>query len=340
MFKKALAYGLVSLAQQLPTMRRHLKPLGMLISPQVFHNRIVSIPMQAGSALQLAHLDESYLAFQLYWRGLDYYEPITRELLQRLLRPGDTFLDLGAHIGFFSLSVGLSVSGLKIIAFEPNPKNFRILEANAAANHLENILCEPLAISDSEGTAVLYLTESDMSASLMKDFQAEDTRQIGNIEVRATTLDNYLRHRNIDGPLVIKVDIEGHEPAFFRGVTATLATQKPDIILEVLYDQDPVLISWLKSLGYHFYPITDEGFIELEAPKLIKRYPFLFLNHLLSVKPKREIATLFDGVAGAIASLNLLETSKHFPKAIWPLLWQDEPAPQNKKTAKIVSYGD
>jgi hypothetical protein len=178
-----------------------------------------------------------------------------------------------------------------------------------------------------------------MSASLMKDFQAQDTRQISDIEVRTTTLDNYLRQQKIDGPMVIKVDIEGHEPAFFRGAMETLTRQKPDIILEVLYDQDPALVSSLKSLGYHFYPITDEGLIELEAPRLVKRFPFLFLNHLLSVRPKREIASLFDRVGVALGNLNLMETSEHFPKEHWPLLWQEEPAPQSSEAIDMVGHG-
>jgi len=129
-------------------------------------------------------------------------------LLEELLRPGDTFLDIGAHVGFFTVTIGLSSKTTKIIAFEPNPKNFQILEANTAANGLTNVVCEPIAISDQEGTGTLYLTESDMSASLMKDFSVEDTKQIGSKEVPTASLDGYLQRRQIGGPLVIKVDVE------------------------------------------------------------------------------------------------------------------------------------
>lgn len=301
-----------------------MKPLGIRTSQDLFGDRIVSIQIAGGKSFLLTHVDESYFGFQLFWRGGDYYEPITRALLASLLRPGDTFLDIGAHLGFFSLTMGLSNRGVKIIAFEPNPKNFRLLQANVAANGLSEIICEPIAISDHDGEALLYLTESDMSASLMKDFQAEDTRQIDSIEVRTASLDNYLAQQEITSPLIIKVDIEGHEPAFFRGAAQTIAVQKPDIILEVLYEQDPELVRHLRSLGYHFYPITDQGFVELEAPKLVKRFPFLFLNHLLSMRPKQEIANIFDRLSEGIRKMNLLETSKHFPKEQWPDLWREE----------------
>jgi FkbM family methyltransferase len=329
--KQALGRSVISVAEMLPWVRSLLRPLGVRTSQDLFGARIVSIQMPGGQSFRLTHVDETYLAFQLFWRGGEFYEPITRALVTALLRPGDTFLDIGAHLGFFSLASGLSNPGVKIIAFEPNPKNFRILQANATANGLSGIVCEPIAISDHDGSARLYLTESDMSASLMKDFQAEDTRQIGSIEVLTASLDSYLEQQRITGTLVIKVDIEGHETAFFRGAARTIAAQKPDIILEVLYDQDIEIVSRLKSLGYHFYPITDEGLVELEAPKLIKRFPFLFLNHLLSVRPRQEIANLFDGVQERIRKLNLLETSKHFPKEQWPCLWHAEAseAPDN-----------
>ena len=329
--KRALGRCVVPLAQKLPRGRRFLRPIGARTSEGFFGDRIVSIQTTKHRSLRLTNLDESYLAFQLFWHGGHYYEPITRALVEVLLQPGDVFLDIGAHIGFFSLTAALSIDGLKVIAFEPNPKNFRILKANAAINGLANLACEPVAISDQEGTATLYLTESDMSASLMKDFQAEDTQQIDSIEVRTATLDSYLERHGVQGPLLIKVDIEGYEPAFFRGAAKTIAKHKPDIILEVLYDQEPELVARLKSLGYHFYPITDEGLFELPAPRLIKRFPFLFLNHLLSTKPKHELAAIFNRVGEAIRGIDLLETSKHFPKEQWPSLWQAQPQTDNTR---------
>ena len=319
--KRLLGRFVISAAEMLPRTRTILKPLGMRTSQDLFGDRIVTIQFASARSFRLTNVDESYFGFQLFWRGGDYYEPITRALLEALLRPGDTFLDIGAHLGFFSLTTGRFSRGIKIIAFEPNPKNFRALQANVAANDLEKVTCEAIAVSDKDGEAALYLTESDMSASLMKDFQAEDTKQIGSIQVSTASLDSYLERQRITGPLVVKVDIEGHEPAFFRGASQTIATRKPDIILEVLYDQDPALVSHLKSLGYRFYPITDEGLVEIETPKLIKRFPFLFLNHLLSARPRQEIADISGRLREQVARINLLATSKHFPKEEWPGLW-------------------
>jgi hypothetical protein len=137
--KRALGKGLIFLAEKLPALRPSFQSLGLRTSRGLFSHRTVSIPIRGQRPLLLTHVDESYLAFQLFWRGGNYYEPLTRELLRMLLKPGDTFLDLGAHAGFFSLTVGRHIPGVQVIAFEPNPKNFRMLETNAAANGLKGL---------------------------------------------------------------------------------------------------------------------------------------------------------------------------------------------------------
>jgi FkbM family methyltransferase len=322
--KTMVGRGTLTLANWAPQGRRLLGGLGLRTTQDLFGDRIVSIKLDGTGVLKLTNVDATYLAFQLFWHGVDFYEPITRLLLARLLQPGTTFLDIGAHLGFFTITSSLACPGIRTIAFEPNPKNFRALQANVAANALKDVVCEPLAISDLDGPATLYLTESDMSASLMKDFQAEDTRQVGQIQVQTTSLDNYVEPRGFTNPLVMKVDIEGHEPAFFRGAARTITRNKPDIILEVLYEQDPKLIAWLKSLGYRFYPITDQGLVEIEAPRLIKRFPFLFLNHLLSTRPPGQLQEIFEKIEPQVRALDLRQTSKHFPKEQWPLLWRTE----------------
>jgi FkbM family methyltransferase len=322
--KAIVGRGTLAIANCVPQGRRSLSLLGLRTTQDLFGNRVVSIKLDDNRAFKLAGVDATYLAFQLFWHGSDYYEPITRLLLAQLLKPGATFLDIGAHMGFFTITTGVSCRGIQIIAFEPSPKNFRALKANVKANGLRSVRCEPLALSDRDGAGTLYLTESDMSASLMKNFQTEDTRQIGQIPVQTVSLDRYVEKNGLAGPLVIKVDIEGHEAAFFSGAARTIAKAKPDIILEVLYDPDPKLVQWLRDLGYRFYPITNEGATELPAPTLVKRYPFLFLNHLLSTRPRPEVEELFGRIQPRVRRLDLRHTSKHFPKEQWPLLWKME----------------
>jgi FkbM family methyltransferase len=322
LIRKIAGHTVLSLAIRIPQTRRLLSGAGIRASHGLFGQRVVTIHVPDRGCLKLCGVDENYLTFQLFWHGAEFYEPITSAVLRQLLGPGTTFLDIGAHVGFYTLYAGLFCKCARVVAFEPNPKNFQLLKANVAENHLEIATCEPLAVSDQKGPATLYLTESDMSASLEKGFESQDTVQIGELEVRTVPIDDYLEQHALTGSLAVKVDIEGHELAFFRGARRTLANHKPDIILEVLRELDPAIVSELKQLGYRFYPITDQGLMEEDRPHLVKRCPFLFLNHLLSTRDIKELRSVFDKASAETRHIDLHRTSKHFPKSQWPLLWE------------------
>jgi FkbM family methyltransferase len=263
--------------------------------------------MPDGKSLKLASVSQNYLSFELFWRGTEYYEPITTLVLQELARPGDTFMDVGANIGFYSLILSIKRAGLKVIAFEPNPKAHELLKANAAANHLWQIVCAPLALSDTTGTARLHLSASDMSASLRRDFDSHPT---DSVEVRTTTLDDYLLHAQTQGRLVIKVDVVGHEAAFFRGARRTLAARQPDIVAEVAVTYGDETLSLLRGAGYRFFQITDRGLFESGTLTPVVREPFVFLNYLLTCKPPGHGAALFDRIRERVEQIDLGQTSK------------------------------
>ena len=315
--------AIVPLALSSPALRSILQPVGLRATQDFFGGRVAPVEFPDGSVCRMTHLDESYLAFQLFWYGGQYYEPITRALVQELLRPGGVFIDIGAHVGFFSLTAAITNPQVQVIAFEPNPKNFRILKANLCANDINSVQCEPCAISDHNGMETLYLANSDMSASLVQNFQEKYTRSAGSVDVRVTSLDSYLSKFPARGPMVIKVDIEGHEPAFFKGAARSLETHHPDLILEVLDTEDAEIVHQLRTLGYHFYSISDEGLVEATTPKLVKRFPFVFLNYLISARPESEIQWLSACIKKRTESIDLLRTSKHRPPESWPGLWDD-----------------
>lgn len=191
--KKCIGKALIEIADFCPSSKGLLKPLGMRASLRLFPAyRAVRVQTPDARNLRLTNVSTNYLSLQLFWKGSIYYEPLTTLLLQELLQPGATFVDVGANIGFFSLMAALSTPGIEVIAFEPNPKNFSILEENVRANGLEKIVnCEPLAISNKEGTATLYLNTSDMSASLTPDFQTGFNPAVKSVAVTTETLDGY-----------------------------------------------------------------------------------------------------------------------------------------------------
>ncbi|MBI4657995.1 MAG: FkbM family methyltransferase [Verrucomicrobia bacterium] len=299
---------LIAFCDRFPRWKPSLQPWGLRTSKEWFGQRIVRAQMPGGDHLRLASVSQNYLSFELFWKGTGYYEPITTLVLQELIRPDDTFLDVGANVGFYSLVMSRTHPGLRVIAFEPNPRLFQLLSSNAAANQFSEMGCEPLALSDRNGTALLYLNQSDMSASLRDDF---DTNLSDTIEVQTVTLDSFINQQRLRGRLVVKVDVEGNEEAFLEGARQTLAFRKPDLIMEVALNYGESTTALLKDNGYNFYQVTDRGLLESDTLTPVVREPFVFLNYLVSTKPKAEIDVLFGRIAARVRKIDLLQTSKH-----------------------------
>jgi FkbM family methyltransferase len=312
--KRAIGRGLIRLADAVPALKPRLRPWGLRTSKEWFGERIVRVQMPDRRSFNLASVSGNYLSFELFWRGAGYYEPITNLVLASLLEDGDTLFDIGANIGFFTLAAALHRPGLRIVAFEPNPRIHELLRRNVEANALDHVQCEPLALSDAQRLALLYLSASDMSASLESRF---DEHSAGCVKIQTSTLDHYLELHPVPGQLILKVDVEGHEEAFFRGARRTLTRLQPDVITEVTLDPQEETVSFLAQAGYRFYQITDEGLLETSVPQPFVRDQFVFLNNLLSARPPADIAALFDRIRPRVRAIDLTQTSKHLdPEAV------------------------
>src|SRR6266699_2559349 len=103
--------------------------------------------LQPGVRIRL-HLN-SELCRLIYCR---HFEATEREFLNRFLRPGDTFVDVGANIGLFTLIAARLVGPQgRVLSFEPTPETFARLTKNVQTNRLENVSCQQLALSDRAG---------------------------------------------------------------------------------------------------------------------------------------------------------------------------------------------
>jgi FkbM family methyltransferase len=303
-----MGLGLFTLCDAFPKTKAPLQRLGLRTSKEWIGDRVVTAQMPDGRGLKLASAGTNYLSFELFWRGTGYYEPITTMVLEQLLQPNDTFYDVGANVGFYSLVLSVMHSGLRVIAFEPNPKTFKLLDRNVRANRLREITCVPVAVSDSNDGAVLHLSQSDMSASLDRHF---DSRVTASFDVPTTTLDSYVTITPPRGRVVIKVDVEGHEVAFFAGARETITRLVPDIVTEVVVNCAHIPYAWLRECGYRFYSITNRGLVESELLTPVVYGPYAFYNYLLSSRNPVEIKQLFEQIRPRVESLPLAQTSKN-----------------------------
>lgn len=158
------------------------------------------------------------------------------------LRPGDTFLDVGANVAPYSL-LATTVPGVSAKAFEPGTLAQQRARANIDLNGVgDRVSLEAAAVSDTEGEATFTADRWDNNA-LVGDGYA------GPVErVRTITLDTYAASHEMGNVTLVKVDVEGHEMSVISGGSALISRHRPALIVEV---NDPGALRRLANgLGY------------------------------------------------------------------------------------------
>ncbi|BBX04056.1 hypothetical protein MMOR_49920 [Mycolicibacterium moriokaense] len=146
------------------------------------------------------------------------------------LRDDDVLFDVGANIGMVALH---AAKICRTVAFEPDPSIRRRLEVNAALNPDRTFAVEPLAISDSDGTVVLY-TDGDDGNSPSLVHQRDET---GSVSVSTRSLDSLVAEGRLPHPTVIKLDIEGAEILALRGAKQLLTSpERPRALYIEVHD--------------------------------------------------------------------------------------------------------
>ncbi len=198
------------------------------------------------------------------------YEPETTEEVLRILKPGMTFVDLGAHIGYFTLLAARAVAPTgRVYAFEPEPSTCEVLRHNVILNGLDQIVTiVPKAISDRKGSVhFLSPSESTVSARIADD--RGYGKEGNSIEVEAISLDDYFREIGWPEIHLIKMDIEGAEIQALRGMMElSRRNAKLNLIIEVNYPHlarlkihPQELIKALQACGFSRFRPLKRGFI-------------------------------------------------------------------------------
>ena len=198
---------------------------------------------------------------QSQWRYGLYDIPVC-EVLARILKPGDRVLDIGANVGQMTLLMGRAVrAGGRVDSFEPHPAIFRILKDNCERSPFTSrIRAQQAAVSDLDGTARLSIPATFHSNIGTCSLEAGDRRD-DHVDVATHRLDTlYPATEEID---LVKVDVEGHEHAVFRGAHKLLSQQAiKAIMFEEKTPEHSASFSLLQGYGYHLFAInTLEGIV-------------------------------------------------------------------------------
>lgn len=172
------------------------------------------------------------------------YDSDLIKVIHSLITLDSVFLDIGANIGFYSISIGQffrrNKSNGKVISFEPFEGNFNRFQENILLNNLSQIcVANKYGLSDESKEENITLREdfkdgSSTGNTSIQISQSYDKNYI-TVPIMLKRLDNVIQdHMNeFDRIDIIKMDIEGHEDYCLKGAKNTITKYRPTILMEV-----------------------------------------------------------------------------------------------------------
>lgn len=250
-----------SITRRLPLPGRITRRLLDRVEPLHYPTAPVTVEAR-GSQFQVRDFQD-YMQRQIYFIGA--YEFRETALVETILRPGDTFIDVGANIGWFTLLAARKVGAHgRVVAFEPFHPVFEHLRTNVGLNALQNIRLENIAIGSHEGTAVLqgFKAGNQGTGSIARLNDSADGQTVS-----VTTLDQYCAANAISKARMLKVDVEGAEGLVLTGAQATLAARVyENIIIEIIDSNlrkagtsSAEVCATLRRCGYELFSIQLTG---------------------------------------------------------------------------------
>lgn len=189
-----------------------------------------------------------------------YYETGTTLFSKKIIREGQSALDIGANNGYYSLLFSHLVGNTgKVYSFEPQEQAFNRLLRNLDENHIKNVFTYQLALGDSDGELDLHISGIEDGESSFVPIEISSATK----KVRVTTLDSFIGKIGAD---IIKIDVEGWENSVIKGGRDFLSKNRPVIILEynlrlqIMAGFRPRdLLDLLTGIDYNIFEIKDDG---------------------------------------------------------------------------------
>lgn len=176
-----------------------------------------------------------------------FYESDTLPTMERFLRPGGVFLDVGSNVGNHAIYAKMFGEQKEVIAIEPNPEAIQLLRLNAILNRVDiNFDHLGVGLSDAAKAAIAIVPHNNLGGARM------EAREDGGL--RLVRGDDICAGRHID---FIKIDVEGLEPAVLRGLSRTIGDCRPAIFLEIDNNNRDAIGEWIQANGYevaHAFP--------------------------------------------------------------------------------------
>lgn len=253
--------GMIENENKLSYYRKRLQKIWFeLMNDQDFANTILKIKWWHGIKLAL-HL-KTELSRCIYIEGV--YEPNEFYFLDHCIKPGMTFIDIGANNGWFGLFAAKKIKNSgSVFIIEPSQREIDKIERNIRLNRFKNIKVFKMGMLNELGEKELLVAEDKYEGhNTFGDFKYKiDFKLRENVEIG--TLDNFIKNEKINRVDVIKIDAEGSEMLILDGGKNTIKIFRPIILSEV--SKHPLtkcgndIFSFLKNLSYDLYTFNQNN---------------------------------------------------------------------------------
>lgn len=215
------------------------------------------------------------------------------EFLRQILNEDSVFFDVGGGIGNYSVFAAKLVNGL-IYNFEPVEENVETIKDNLKANFVEDkVQLNAIALSNKEGFGRMQKN----TKLLLSRLSTLSTDCCSSDSIEVSTLDLYCFRKNIEHIDVLKIDVEGHEPAIIEGAQESLIKKKIDIIILELNPKLRRFYDSLSDMGFEFFFYDYENnslkyLAPIEEKNIIDSRPSPFHSNIILIR--REIVNNFS----------------------------------------------
>lgn len=198
---------------------------------------------------------------EIFWNGLDKgWEQKSIDLWLQLCPHHTTILDVGANSGLYGIAAKAFNPQAEVHCFEPVVGTVEYLMENSRINNFD-IGIHAIGLSDYDGIADVYLPDERNFAYSVTVNQntVAPHRSSRKISISVQRIDTLIEQQKISLPTLIKLDVERHEYEVLMGMGKWLRELQPDLLIEVLDDEQAVkLQSVFEGMDYLYFNIDDQ----------------------------------------------------------------------------------
>jgi FkbM family methyltransferase len=236
-----------------------------LLYPLVYYNlipkKLITFKTHSNKIIKIRKNSTDLMALTHVWLIEEYKRPNFE------IQTHDIVIDIGAHIGLFSLHASQNCTKGKIYSFEPNKENFQLLLNNIESNALKNIQAFNLAVSNSNKPIKLYENNDQSGHNIFSE-----TSKFS--QVNSITLKEIFEINKIDICNFLKLDCEGAEYEILDNLPLEYFKRIKKFVIEYhMADSHPELLEKLKKL------LISQNF-QIETKILFSDIGFLYANNL------------------------------------------------------------